>query len=429
MTETRLAPPPAMDRRIVRVRRPRWLRWLGVALGVAALAALVAWLLPARDALVVDASAIDSAAVVRAPFQDYLPLRAEVAPLTSVVVSATSGGTVAVRDAADGALVTARQPLAHLANPTLRLEVASREAEIAARLGDLAAQELALRRGNAEVGDGIAAANNELLRAEHDLAQRETLYAKGIVALANVEPYRREVAFRRERLAALQHNRGGENAAAGTEAARLTETGTLLRVSLAQVRAGLDTLVLRAPVGGRLTAFTLQPGQTLRPGDPIGQIDSEGAYKLVGDVDEFYLARLTPGQSASVDIDGTAARLTVAKVLPQVVNGRFRVELAFAGVAPALRRGQSVDARIALGATRSAIVAPAGTWLDAGGTTAFVLDAEGAHAMRRAIAVGRRTPMQVEILSGLEPGERIVTSGIVAFKAQNSLILRQGSQS
>ncbi len=418
-----------MDRRIVRARRPRWLRWLGLALGVAAIAALVVWLLPARDALVVDASAIDSAAVVRAPFQDYLPLRAEVAPLTSVVVSATSGGTVAVRDAADGALVTAAQPLAHLANLTLRLEVASREAEIAARLGDLAAQELALRRGNAEVGDGIAAANNELLRAEHDLAQRETLYAKGIVALANVEPYRREAAFRRERLAALQHSSGGENAAAGTEAARLTETGTLLRVSLAQVRAGLDTLVLRAPVGGRLTAFTLQPGQTLKPGDPIGQIDSEGAYKLVGDVDEFYLARLTPGQPASADIDGTAARLTVAKVLPQVVNGRFRVELAFAGVAPALRRGQSVDARIALGATRSAIVAPAGTWLDAGGTTAFVLDAEGAHAMRRAIAVGRRTPMQVEILSGLEPGERIVTSGIVAFKAQNSLILRQGSQS
>ncbi len=417
-----------MDRRIVRVRRPRWLRWLGLALGVAAIAALVVWLLPARDALVVDASAIDSAAVVRAPFQDYLPLRAEVAPLTSVVVSATSGGTVAVRDAADGALVTAAQPLAHLANPTLRLEVASREAEIAARLGDLAAQELALRRGNAEVGDGIAAANNELLRAEHDLAQRETLYAKGIVALANVEPYRREVAFRRERLAALQHNRGGENAAAGTEAARLTETGTLLRVSLAQVRAGLDTLVLRAPVGGRLTAFTLQPGQTLKPGDPIGQIDSEGAYKLVGDVDEFYLARLTPGQFALADIDGTPARLTVAKVLPQVVSGRFRVELAFDGAPPALRRGQSVDARIALGATHSAIVAPAGPWLDAGGTTAFVFDTD-AHAIRRAIAVGRRTPMQVEILSGLHPGERIVTSGIAAFKAQNSLILRQGSPS
>ena len=418
-----------MDRRIVRSHTRRRLRWIVAAIALVSVAGLIAWGLPARDALVVDASGIDSGPVVRAPFQDYLPLRAEVAPLTSVVVSATSGGTVAVRDAADGALVEARQPLAHLANPTLRLEVASREAEIAARLGDLAAQELALRRGNAEVRDGIAAANTELLRAEHDLAQRETLYVKGIVALANVEPYRREVAFRRERLAALQHNSGGENAAAGTEAVRLTETGTLLRVSLSQVRAGLDTLVLRAPVGGRLTAFTLQPGQTLKPGDPIGQIDSEGAYKLVGDVDEFYLARLVPGQPASADIDGVPARLTVGKVLPQVVSGRFRVELAFMGAAPALRRGQSVDARIALGATRPATVASAGPWLDAGGTTAFVLDADGAHAARRAITVGRRTPMQVEVLSGLKPGERIVTSGIVAFKAQNSLILRQGSQS
>ncbi len=418
-----------MDRRIVRARTSRELRLLVVGGALVTIFILIARMLPARDALVVDTSAIDSALILRAPFQDYLPLRAEVAPLTSVVVSATSGGTVAVRDTTDGALVAANQPLAHLANPTLRLDVASREAEIAARLGDLAAQELALRRGNAEVGDGIAAANNELLRAEHDLAQRETLYTKGIVALANVEPYRREVAFRRERLAALQHNSGGENAAAGTEAARLSETGTLLRISLAQVRAGLDTLVLRAPVGGRLTAFTLQPGQTLRPGDPIGQIDSEGAYKLVGDVDEFYLARLTPGQPGSADIDGAPARFTVAKVLPQVVNGRFRVELAFAGAPPALRRGQSIDARIALGATHPAIVAPAGPWLDAGGTTTFVLDADGTHAARRAIIVGRRTPMQVEVLSGLKPGERIVTSGIVAFKSQNSLILRQGSTS
>ena len=421
-------PAPAMDRPITRQRIGKRLRWALIALLVAALAGLVAWLVPARGALVVDAAAIETGAIVRAPFQDYLPLRAEVAPLHSVVVAAVSGGSVAALDVQDGVLVRAGAPLARLDNPALRLEVAGREVEIASRLADVSAQELALRRNRADLDTGAATAANEVLRAEHELQQHQTLFDKGILALAAIEPYRREAAFRRSRLAALRAGEGGERTAEGGQMARLAQTRALLSANLAAVRGELGGLVLRAPVAGRLTGFTLQPGQPVKAGDPLGQIDSEGAYKLIGEVDEFYLARLSPGQRATADIDGTAARLTVTRVLPQVVNGRFKVEVAFAGAAPAgLRRGQAVDARVTLGGSRSAVVAPAGAWLDAGGTTAFVMAGER-HAVRRAITVGRRTPEQVEVTGGLAPGERIVTSGIAAYRAQTSLIIRKGDQ-
>ena len=420
---------PAMDRRITRKHSAKRLRWALIALSVSAVAAAVAWLLPARGALVVDAAAIETATIVRAPFQDYLPLRAEVAPLHSVVVAAVSGGSVAELYVQDGVLVRAGAPLARLDNPTLRLEVAGREVEIASRLADVSAQELALRRNRADLDNGAATAANEVLRAEHDLLQRKTLFDKGIIAPAALEPYKREAEFRRERLAALRSSEGGERTAEGGQMGRLAQTRALLSANLAAVRGELGGLVLRAPVAGRLTGFTLQPGQPLKAGDPLGQIDGEGAYKLIGEVDEFYLARLSPGQRATADIDGGAATLTVTRVLPQVVNGRFKVELTFAGTAPVgLRRGQAVDARVTLGGARSAVVAPAGAWLDAGGTTAFVMDADG-HAVRRAITLGRRTPEQVEVTGGLTPGERIVVSGIAAYAKQTSLIIRKGEQS
>jgi putative ABC transport system ATP-binding protein len=165
------------------------------------------------------------------------------------------------------------------------------------------------------------------------------------------------------------------------------------------VEDSLGALTLRAPVAGRLTNFTIQPGQMLKPGDPVGQVDSEGAWKMVADVDEYYLGHVQVGQQARGEGD---LRLTVTKVLPAVTDGRFRIELAFVGAAPqGLHRGQTIDLRITLGATTMATLAPVGGWLDSGGgSSAFVLDASGTRASRRPVKVGRRNPEMAEILSG-----------------------------
>ena len=146
-----------------------------------------------------------------------------------------------------------------------------------------------------------------------------------------------------------------------------------------------------------------------------GGSPTSGSWKLEADVDEFFLGRVAVGQKART-ADGIL--LTVSKVLPAVKEGRFRVELTFDRVPPAgLNRGQTLDLRITLGAASNAVVAPVGGWLESGGgNSAFVLDADGAHARRRAVRTGRRNPGQVEIMSGLNPGERIVTSNTSSVK-------------
>lgn len=414
-----------MDRRVE--RRPSRRRLLvRAAAGALALAlALFGWrLLPGADAMTVDAASVRIGTVERASFRDYVPLRAEVAPLETVFVTAVAGGQVAQVLAGDGQPVTRGAALARLTNPQLELEVASRSADIAGQLSGLSAQRVAIGRAQLDGEREVADARNALTKAETEFARKQVLFDKGIVTRAAIDPLGSEVAYQRQRVAALGQGRADADRTLADQTAGVALTARELRASLAMVRGGLSALVIRAPAAGRLTAFQLQPGQTLKAGDPVGQVDSEGRWKLVADVDQFYLGRVRAGQSASADLDGHAVPLAVLKVLPQVTDGRFRVELGFAGAPPAgLNRGQSLDVRLVLGADRPAVVAPAGGWLDGGGTTAFVLTHDG-RAERRVVTTGRRNPDQVEVTAGLSPGERIVTAPIAAYAKIQTLIIQ-----
>lgn len=406
----------AMDRRVA-PKPKRWWRQRGALIVVAvALVAVAAWrMLPAAGSTDISARDLDTGDVTRAAFDDYLPVRATVAPRLTTLVGVLSGGQVEKLLAQDGAMVVAGQPLATLANPTLKLDVLTREAQIASQLGGIASEGMGIERNRLDRAAQVSQAEYDLIKARRDLGIRQQLHDKGFLSDAGVKSFEEEAAYQERRLAQLRNGRATEARITSTQSARLEETQSRLAGNLSAVRAGLSTLTVRAPASGRLTNFTLQPGQTLKPGDPAGQVDSEGSWKLEADVDEFFLGRVAVGQKART-ADGVL--LTVSKVLPAVKEGRFRVELTFDRAPSAgLNRGQTLDLRITLGAASKAVVAPVGGWLEAGGgNSAFVLDADSTHARRRSVRTGRRNPEQVEIVSGLNPGERIVTSNTSSVK-------------
>jgi HlyD family secretion protein len=404
----------AMDRRIERPPTPWWRRRTTLIAVALVVAAMLMWrLLPASGSTDIAAADIETGAVERAPFADYLPVRATVAPRVTTLVGVLAGGQVETLLVQDGAMVVAGQPLATLANPTLKLDVLTREAQIASQLGSVAGENLGIERNRLDRAGQIAQANYDLIKARRELGIRQQLHDKGFVSDAGVKSFAEEAAYQEKRLAQLQSGGAAEARITATQGRRLDDTRGRLESNLSAVRAGLDALVIRAPTGGRLTNFTIQPGQTLKPGDPAGQVDSEGSWKLEADVDEYFLGRVAVGQTASTG----DMHLTVSKVLPAVKDGRFRVELIFNRAPPGLNRGQTLDIRITLGSTAPALVAPVGGWLESGGgSSAFVLDADGGHARRRAVKTGRRNPEQVEILSGLRVGERIVTTNTASVK-------------
>jgi HlyD family secretion protein len=372
------------------------------------LVALIWYYIPSSGSTDIASDAIDTGMVERRGFEDYLPIRASVAPQLTTLIGALSGGQVERLLVQDGTHVDANQPLATLSNPVLKLEVLTREAAIASQLGQLTGDELAMERSRIDRASQTNEASYDVIKAQRDLAIRQQLQDQGFLSEEGVKSYHAEADYQRDRLAQLRAGQAKENQTAQIQASRLGQARRQLNDTLSAVRASMDALVIRAPAAGRLTNFTVQPGQTLKAGDSTGQIDSEGVWKLVADVDEFYLGRAQIGQPATAN----GMRLTVAKVLPAVTNGRFRIELGFVGQSPqGLNRGQTVDARVTLGKSGQAVVAPVGGWLESGGgVSAFVLDSNGRHARRRVIRAGRRNPEFVEILSGLNPGEQIITS-------------------
>lgn len=415
-----------MDRRI---ERPKWRRRLPLIAGAAAVVALIVGAIvfaPRAGSLSVEAETLQIAEAQQAPFEDFLPSRAQAEPAQTVFVDVVVGGRVERLMVEDGDLVAAGQVIAVLSNPQLQLDVSQREADIAGRLSGITDQRLAIERNRLEREREAGEAAYNLLRADRELQIRSQLHAREIVSDADLQRAQAEADFYRQRTQALAEGERVQGAGSRTQAAEVAQTAGLLRETLGAVRAGLDALEVRAPVAGRLTAFELQPGQALDPGDRVGQVGSEGDYKLVADVDEFYVGWVTPGQTATARQGDRVYRLRVTRVLPQISEGRFRAELAFQGDRPPeLRRGQTFDIRITLGATATALTLPNAAFLaDSGGNWAYVVDPGGETATRRAITIGRRNPERVEVTSGLEPGDRVVTSSYAAFSDRDRLILR-----
>jgi HlyD family secretion protein len=416
----------SMDRVIGKPGRRRWPVIAAIAAAVVLAVALAIWLAPGAHSLAVKTSETQVAEVRREPFQDYVPVRAAVEPLTSVFVTAVEGGQVEQVLALDGSEVAAGAPLARLTNPQLRLAVVSQEAEIAGRLGDVSAQQLAVQKAQADRERELAQANYDLQKARHELDRRQSLHDTGFESDVALRTAADDEAYNRARVASLQSTGAREAKIGADQQARIRALSGRLNDNLTAVQSSLEALVVKAPVKGRLTNFLLQPGQPLKAGETVGQVDSEGAYKLTAELDEFYLGRVAVGEAASADLDGRAIPLKVARVLPQVTQGRFHVELAFQGAPPAaLKRGQSLDVRLVLGDTQPALTLPNEAWMEgSGGAYAFVLRPDGHTADRRAITVRRRNPQQVEIRSGLRPGERVVVSSYAGFSPYAHLILR-----
>lgn len=405
---------PARTDRILSL--PWWRRrpfQIGVAAAIVGVLTLGAFtLLPPANTVTVAADSLDTGEVTRASFQDYVALRAAVEPLDITYITAETNGRVINVAASDGIMVSPGQPLAMLGNPDLTLQVSSREADISARLSDTNNQLMSLQTAQQASEQAVADVTYALHKAEEELSKRQMLREHGVYNDAAVQTYIDEVAYQKQRLAALKAQQSQQAQFYTSQRQQILASANDLRQSREEVRKGLNALNLTAPMQGRLTDFNLKPGQAVKMGDPLGEVDSEGTYKLKAEVDEFYLSRLSVGLKATANVHGKDTAVHISKVFPQVNNGRITVELEFDQMPADLKRGETVDVRLSLGATEMALLAPSGSWLnDTGGASIFVLNGSGDKASRRTITVGRRNPEYVEILSGLKPGEHVVTGG------------------
>jgi HlyD family secretion protein len=418
----------AMDRVVVRKRIDRRIL-IGGAAAAAVLLILIFWLFaPRSDSMSVARDRLAIASVQSGTFEDFLPLRARVTPLVTVYLDAVEGGRVEQKLVEDGAHVVQGQPLAVLSNAELQLSTLEKQAEVEQQLNNMRSQELALTQTrNANLRD--------LNQAETDLAKARRLYdlqkplsERGFVPMKAFNDTKDDLAYQTKRLQILRQSVGQTEALQSSQLAQLRLAASSLNSSMGIARSNLAQLSIRAPVTGELSGFDIQLGQSLQQGERVGQVDSTGSNKLQADVDEYYLGRVHVGQSATAEVDGKSYRLKVAKVYPQVRNGQFQIDLVFDGLAPtSVQRGQTVQTKLTLGDSSKAVLIPNGAFFsDTGGNWVFVVDSGGNSATRRPIQLGRRNSEFIEVLGGLKPGERVITSSYSGLIDKNRLTFSSG---
>jgi HlyD family secretion protein len=410
-----------MDRAIERPmwRRRRTLLVAGALAAVVSSLGLGAVVLgEARSSVRVPAQNVTLGTVERGVFHDLVVLRATAQPKDVIYLDALEGGQVQEVLAQAGDMLSVGQPLLRFRNTELELEVLDREGRLVESITQLQTYEKQLE--DARVANEKAAAQivYDITRLQRTAERRDALAAKGYISRDLYDQVHDELDHNRKLLPLQTTSNAEQDALRRRQIPQIRSELATLQESLKVTRGKLDSLVVRAPVAGRLTDMDIKLGEIRNRGQRLGQIVADTGFKLQAQIDEYYLERVRAGQTGLVTIDGHEVPVKITRVDPQVKNATFQVDLAFEGAMPrGLLPGQALEGRLTLGGDRPALILPAGPFLErTGGDWVMVADGSGSHADRRRIKIGRRSAEQVEVLGGLAPGERVITSDYAAFE-------------
>jgi HlyD family secretion protein len=359
-------------------------------------------------------------------FDDFIPTRGQVAPLRTVFLDAIEGGRVEDVFVEDGVDVEAGDLIVQLSNSQLQLGVIAREAEVAEKINNMRNTELSLERNRLEHKRNLVDIDYNVTRLKHEIDRLEPLIEKNLVDAGSVQRLQDEYEWYLARRVITLESQASDQRMQEIQLEQLRLSSARLEKNLELARANLDALNVRAPVAGKLTAFDIEVGQALARGINIGRIDDPEHFKVTANIDEYYLSRVDLEQSATLTTAGEDYSLTVRKIYPQVTNGTFEVDLVFQGDEPdSIRRGQTLQLNLQLGSPSESLLIPNGAFYqDTGGNWVFVVAPGGEKAVRRSVRLGRRNTRFIEILEGLEIGERVVTSPYSNYLDMDRLVLQ-----
>ncbi len=361
----------------------------------------------------VPASQVVISTVEYGAFEDVIPLRGTIQPFESVFLDATEGGVVQEVFVEQGAVVVQGQPLLQFANSDLQLNVARNDTSITEQLNNLNNIKNQLETTKLQTEAMIIEQEYRLTTQRRRLPRMEELVKDKLVSEEEYQAARDEVAYLEKLIANTRERQALETRIREERLQQIDVQIAQLENNLELSQSSFENLLVRAPIAGLLTSFAAEIGENKPRGTRLGQIDVTDRYKIVAQPDEFYVTRVTQGQTARFTLNGSEYVATVAKVYPEVrTDGTFTIDLVFEGNAPAdMRRGQTLQLNLTLGNPVDSLLLPVGGFTqDTGGNWAFVLDATGEYATKRELRIGRKNSRMIEVQEGLQAGEKVITS-------------------
>lgn len=415
-----------MDRQIEKKSFLRRYAWYIVA--AAALAALLVWIVLGTTAntMTVDASDITISDVTRGKFDDYVRLNGQVLPIQVVQISPEEGGIVREKVVEEGTRVRKGDVILRLSNSNLDLQILNAEAELAEKQNLLRNTQVAMQQDRLNNRTEQATLDTDCDRKRRAYEQNARLYKERLISKEVYLQSREDYKLARRKQSLISQRLKQDSLYRHVQMAQMEDNLDNMRKNVLLVRDRKNKLEVRSAIDGELGLLDVELGQNIVAGQNIGQINDLSDFKVQAQIDEHYIDRVRPGLSASFSRDGKTYRLRVRKVYPEVRNGTFRTDFVFVGERPAqMRSGQTYYVELALGKSQQATLIPRGTFFQTtGGNWIFVLDKSGRKAYRRNISIARQNPQYYEVTDGLEPGERVITSGYEAFKDNEVLVIK-----
>ncbi|MCW5923244.1 MAG: efflux RND transporter periplasmic adaptor subunit [Saprospiraceae bacterium] len=379
-----------------------------------------------QSSLNVNREKITVSKVERGVFDEFIVVTGVVQPLKTYQLDAVEGGYVAQKLLDGGASVKQGDLILKLENQRLTMDFVNRETEMYRLINELENTRLRLKQDKFALRRNLAELDFQIQQAKADNDRNCKLYSDKVVSLQEYE--RTKITYERlvkQREIEIENQQFQEENSL-VQIKQLEGTLDRTRLNLKMMKQNLDNLSVKAPVSGLLSRVDVEIGASITAGQNIGQIDDLNGFKMRVEVDEHYISRIFPGLEGSFDFSGATTRLIVSKVYPEVRNGRFQVDMTFDKKIPdGIRRGQSVPVRLQLGKPAEATLIPTGGFFsDTGGNWVYVLNSTGSRAEKRKISLGRKNPQFYEVLSGLEPGEQVITSSYANFGDKDILNLQ-----
>ena len=396
---------------------------------VVVLIGFIGWLI-LRDnssTLRVDAQLLNVATVEQGEFNDYVRLTGSVQPMTTVQLSPLESGVVERIVAEEGTQVKRGDVILEMSNNSLSMQILQSEADLAEKQNILRNTMISMEQERLALRQEKLQLDLEVSRLKRTFEQNQSLYNDKLLAredyLRSKEDY--ELAVRKRDLV-LDRQRQ-DSLYRSSQVTQMEESLRSMQRNMELIRQRVDNLKVKAPIDGEVGMLDAVLGQSLQQGANIGQVNDLTTYKVQAQIDEHYIDRITTGLVASFERQDTRYEMQLRKVYPEVRNGQFKADFRFVGDAPEnIRSGQTYYLNLQLGEAAEAILIPRGSFYQAtGGKWIYVLDATGEKAYRREIRIGRQNPQYYEVIEGLQPGEKVITSSYDNFGENEVLILNK----
>jgi HlyD family secretion protein len=417
-----------MDRKI---EKKKWTpkKIIGLAIGGILFFIIIYSLLfgDASSKLNVNSEKITISTVQRGPFQEYIPVTGNIIPIKTIYLDAIEGGRVEKVFIEAGSMVEKGDKILQLGNTNLVLDIMFREAQLAEQNNNLRNTRLAMEQNQLNLRSQLVEMDYQIKRLKRAYDRNGELLERNLISQEEFAQSRDEFDYYKKRRSLSIESFKQDSIFRKVQIEQLEGSLGRMRENLELVKQKLENLIIEAPIAGQLTSLNAEIGELKNAGERLGQVDVLDGFKVRANIDEHYLARIQIGLKGEFDFAGKTHRLVTQKIYPEIQDGRFEVDMEFVDAdPPGIRRGQTVHIRLELGDPAEAVLlSRGGFYQETGGQWIYVLNEDENLAVKRSIRLGRQNPQMFEVLDGLDPGEKVITSSYENFGNIDKLVLKK----